>query len=303
MRRAARVALWLLLPGELVVLVLLVGGVEVPFAVVAAAEVLVLAVLALEAAVWFGLYRAARRAGLPPGAASARALRGLLPPVVARLAAHELRALHSLVLWALRRRHGVRGGEVVAAGYTGPQTALLWGMVFVSVVETVALAVLIPWPLVHAVALVLDVYGVLFLVALHASCVTRPHVVGADRSLRLRYGALFDLRIPAEAIAGARIERRFPDGRLVHAREDGGLELIVGGQTTVAVELSRSVSYLRPLGGRAEAVGAVRFHADDPAAVVAALHRPAAPSAGPGAGAAAPTGPGSAVGRGTGTGT
>ncbi|MEV2208708.1 hypothetical protein AB0E16_25160 [Streptomyces sp. NPDC047970] len=227
-------------------------------------------------------------------------MRGLLPPVAARLAAHELRALHSLVLWALRRRHGVRGGEVVAAGYTGPQTALLWGMVFVSVVETVALAVLIPWPLVHAVALVLDVYGVLFLVALHASCVTRPHVVGADRSLRLRYGALFDLRIPAEAIAGARIERRFPEGRLVHAREDGGLELIVGGQTTVAVELSRPVSYLRPLGGRSEAVGSVRFHADDPAAVVAAL-RPSGPPVGPGAGVAAPTGPGSAVGRGTGT--
>ncbi|MDH2393181.1 hypothetical protein QCN29_31280 [Streptomyces sp. HNM0663] len=194
--------------------------------------------------------------------------------VLRRLLVHEVRALCSLVLWLLRRRHGV-GRGAFAAVYTGPQTAMMWGFVFVSVIETVALAVLIPWPLGHAVVLVVDVYGIVLLLALHASCVTRPHVVGADGSLRIRYGALFDLRIAAGDVVRARVERRYPEGRLVqHCDGDAGgtLDVVVAGQTTVAVELARPVGFVRPLGRRGSA-STVRFHADDPGAVVAALTR------------------------------
>ncbi|MFI1399225.1 hypothetical protein [Streptomyces sp. NPDC020681] len=191
--------------------------------------------------------------------------------VLRRLLVHEVRAAYSLALWIARRRHGI-GPGAHAAPYTEPQTAMMWGFIFVSVVETVALAVLIPWPLVHSITLVIDVYGVLLMVALHASCVTRPHVVEADGSLRLRYGALFDLRIPADRIVRARVERRYPDGRLVQPREDGSLEIVVAGQTTVSIELSAPVGYVRPLGKRGTA-HTVRFHADDPKALVAALTR------------------------------
>lgn len=188
-----------------------------------------------------------------------------------RLVVHELRGLHSLALWVLRRRHGVPEGALHVP-YTGPQTAMMYGLVFVSVVETVMLALLVPWPVVHRILLVLDVYGVLMVLALHAGCATRPHVVGPDGSLRVRYGALFDLRIPAASIAAVRVERRFPQGRLVQLDADGVLDLAVGGQTTVAVRLTAPLSFARALGGRGEAV-AVRFHADDPRAVVAALTR------------------------------
>lgn len=188
-----------------------------------------------------------------------------------RFVVHELRGLHSLALWVLRRRHGVPEGALPVP-YTGPQTAMMYGLVFVSVVETVMLALLVPWPVVHRILLVLDVYGVLLVLALHAGCVTRPHVVGADGSLRVRYGALFDLRIPAASIAAVRVERRFPQGRLVQLDSDGVLDLAVGGQTTVAVELTAPLGFVRAFGGCGEAV-VVRFHADDPRAVVAALTR------------------------------
>ncbi|NUK60043.1 hypothetical protein [Streptomyces lunaelactis] len=197
-----------------------------------------------------------------------------------RILAHELRAMHSLALWVARRRHGVAPGH--SAAYTGPQTAMMYGFIFVSVVETVALAVLVPWPLVQAITLVIDVYGVLLMVALHASCVTRPHLVGPDGSLRIRYGALFDLRIRADEIVGARVERRYPEGRLIQPRGEGSLDLIVANQTTVAVELAAPVRYVRPLGkqGRARVV---RFHADDPKALVHALTQVrTAPSPSPG---------------------
>ncbi|WP_405712144.1 MULTISPECIES: hypothetical protein [unclassified Streptomyces] len=190
---------------------------------------------------------------------------------VRRLVGHEMRALHSLGLWVRGRRHGVPEGAV-AVPYTGPQTAMMYGLLFVAVVETVMLALLVPWPVVHGVLLVLDVYGVVFVLALHASCVTRPHVVDADGSLRIRYGGRFDLRIPADAVAGARIERRFPEGGPVLLGTDGVLDLVVGGQTTVTVELAGPVEFVRPMGRRGLA-RTVRFHADDPGAAVAALTR------------------------------
>ncbi|MEU1278938.1 hypothetical protein [Streptomyces sp. NPDC005805] len=201
-----------------------------------------------------------------------RALLGLLPVKVARLLEHEVRGVHSLVLWVARRRHGVPAGAYAGA-YTGPQTAMMWGLIFVSVVEAVALAVLIPWPLVHRIVLVVDVYGVLIAVAMHAACVVRPHVVEPDGSLRLRWGALVDVRVPVDAVARVRVERRYPDGKLVTLREDGSVELVVGGQTTVAVDLARPVPFVRPLGARAVAEGTIRFHTDDPAAFVAAYRK------------------------------
>ncbi|MFD3556516.1 hypothetical protein ACFWWA_31085 [Streptomyces goshikiensis] len=204
------------------------------------------------------------------------AVRRVVPGPVRRLLEHEVRAAGALGRWALRRPpHGVGAGDL-AAGYTGPQTAMMYGLVFVSVIETVALAVLIPWPAVHRVLLVLDVYGVLFVLAMHAACVTRPHVVRADGSLRIRYGVLFDLTVPADAVASVRVDRRYPEGRLVALSEDGVLDLIVGSQTTVTVELTRLLSFTRPLGARARA-RTLRFHADDPRALVAALRQPASP--------------------------
>jgi hypothetical protein len=202
---------------------------------------------------------------------SVRAVRAVVPVPVRRMVVHELRAARSLGLWVARRRHGVRAGDLVAP-YTGPQTAMMYGLVFVALLETAALAALIPWPLVHRIVLVLDVYAVLAVLALHAACVTRPHVVGPAGGLRLRYGALFDLAVPAAAILSARVERRYPQGGLLQLDEDGVLDLVVGGQTTVTVELAEPVGFVRPLGARGTA-RRIRFHADDPQAVVRALHR------------------------------
>ncbi|MER5863302.1 hypothetical protein [Kitasatospora sp. NPDC002040] len=206
---------------------------------------------------------------------SARLAAGdLLPVQVRRLLVHELRAAASLGRWVARRKHGVRPGDH-AAGYTSPQTALLYVLLCVSVIETIALAFLIPWPAVHLAMLVLDVYGVLQVLGLQAACVTRPHVVGADGSLRIRYGALFDLTVPADAIASARVDRRYPLGRLLTLSDDGVLDLIVAGQTAVTLELNHPVVFTRPLGSTGEA-RTIRFHADDPRALVGALYpRPA----------------------------
>ncbi|WP_240649436.1 hypothetical protein [Streptomyces sp. Z26] len=196
----------------------------------------------------------------------------------ALLATHSALAA-DLLRWVLRRGpHGVGDGDVPVA-YAPAQSATMYGLFGAAVVETTALALLIPWPLAHALTLAVDLWGCFLVLALHASCVVRPHVVGADGSLRLRHGALLDVRLSAAAVAAVRADRRYPDGGLAVPAADGTADLAVGGTTTVRVELTGPLPYARPLGRAAEA-RAFRFHAEDAAAAVAAL-RAAAPRTGP----------------------
>ncbi|MFD9204701.1 hypothetical protein ACFVZM_00270 [Streptomyces sioyaensis] len=192
-----------------------------------------------------------------------------------RLAAHEGRWLVSLVWWVARRRIGVASGER-ALGYAATQAALMYGLAFVCVVETVGLSALLGGsPVVHGVVLVLDVYTVLMVLGLQASAVTRPHVLGAD-VLWLRDGARRELRIPVGRIASVRYDLRFSreEGRAGDGAATGApagvAEFAVGGQTSVSVELVEPVVVVGLLGQRAT-VGTVRFHADDPRAAVRAV--------------------------------
>ncbi|WP_344629482.1 hypothetical protein [Streptomyces glaucosporus] len=258
------------MPFELGLVVCLVAGVRVPVPVVVAAEALVGCALAAEAAVFVRLWRRARGRGLGRREAARDAVRAAVPVPVRRLVLHELRVLAGLARWAARRPpHGVGAGDR-AVPYAGEQAPVVYVLLFAAAVETVALGLLLArWPVVHLVVLVLDVWGMALLLGLHAACVARPHVVGADGSLRVRYGALVDVRVPARRIVSARVEHRSPGGRTPRFA-DGVMDLAVGGRTTVTVELDGPVAVVRPLGGR-ERARVLRFCADDPRAAVEAL--------------------------------
>ncbi|MEU1848777.1 hypothetical protein ABZ499_05670 [Streptomyces sp. NPDC019990] len=187
--------------------------------------------------------------------------------VARRLFVHEVRLFVSLVLWVVRRTHGADGGQ--AFGYARGQGAMMAGFGFVCAVETVAMSVLLrDWPAVHAVFLFLDVYGVVLVVALHASSVVRPHVLDvAGGSLRIRRYVHVDLRVPLERIASVRRELR-----MTRERADGELDVEVGARTTVTLELTEPVTHVTFLGRRRE-VRVVRFHADDADGLVRALGR------------------------------
>jgi hypothetical protein len=181
------------------------------------------------------------------------------------LVRHEVRLLVSLVLWAVRRTDGTRSGR--AFGYARGQGAMMAGFAFVCLVETVALSVLLrDWPAAHAVFLFLDVYTIVFVVALHASSVVRPHVLDPDDgSLRIRRYIHVDLRVPLDRIASVRRELR-----MTHERADGELDVEVGSRTTVTLELTEPVTHVTFFGRRRD-VRVVRFHADDADGLVRAL--------------------------------
>ncbi|MGW0839059.1 hypothetical protein ACWD26_02655 [Streptomyces sp. NPDC002787] len=180
------------------------------------------------------------------------------------LVCHELLLLASLLRWVARRPHGIGDGGR-AFGYARGQGAMMFGFGFVCVVETVTMSVLLrDFPLVHQVFLVLDLYTILVVAGLHAASVTRPHVL-TDTTLRLRRFATVDLCVPLTAVASVRRELC-----TTHEKRDGELNMEVGSQTTIIVELAQPVSYSTFLGRRRE-VRLVRFHADDSARLVALI--------------------------------
>ncbi|MFG1922236.1 hypothetical protein [Cryptosporangium sp. NPDC048952] len=187
-----------------------------------------------------------------------------------RLVRHEAVMLTDVVRWVARRGpRDVHTGDT-AVPYAGAQAALMYGLAFAAVVETFVVALIVPWPVVHAILLVLDVWGIYFVLGVQFSCTVRPHVVGADGSLRLRYGAFLDIRVPADAIGAVRAERRYSGARLGRVDADGAAELPTGSETTVTVELTRPIAFTRPLGRVAQA-RTLRFYAPDPSAAVTAI--------------------------------
>ncbi|MGW0807641.1 hypothetical protein [Nonomuraea sp. NPDC002799] len=188
-----------------------------------------------------------------------------------RILGFEVKGLVALGLWLARRKHGVPAGAITAT-YAKEQTFMLSLLLFATVVETVVLDLLLAatgvpgW--LRSGVLIADLYGLLFGVMLAATCATRPHVLTAGE-LRVRYGAYFDLRVPRDLIASVRTSRD-DNAKGMVTIEDGRLSVAVASRTNVTIELTEPIAVVRPLGRRAEA-GTIRFFADDPGPVVAAL--------------------------------
>ncbi|MFD8975760.1 hypothetical protein [Streptomyces sp. NPDC059593] len=266
--RGLRLVAYSALPAEVVLAVCLVAGVRIPGAVLAVTEVVTVTLLTVAGLVFLRL----RRRGLSVREAVAE----LVPEPVLRLVGHELRLMTSLARWVARRPHGVDGATGVFP-HARDQAALIYGFAFVCLVETVGMSYLLAdWPAVHAVVLVLDVYTVLFVLGLHAASVTRPHVLAGD-VLRLRQAAHVDVSVPLDRIASVRRESLFS-----HEKTEGELNLAVGSQTSLTIELTEPVDAPRLLGAP-RPVRIVRVHADDPKALADALTRArTAPSPTPG---------------------
>ncbi|GAA2603119.1 hypothetical protein SMC26_03330 [Actinomadura fulvescens] len=269
--RVARAVMFAVIPVEAVLAVLLVSGVPLPHPVILAAEALVTAVLVLEGAVAFRLYRAARRTGSGRRDALRRVRDDLVPAKVRRIMGFDAKGTVSLALWLGRRRHGVPPGAT-AVSYSGAQTSTMMMFLFAMVVELVGAEILLREfgapPMVRNVVLVVDAYSILAVLAVIAACVTRPHVI-TDDEVRIRYGAFFDLRVPRRQIAAVRHVRSYNEERLISV-EDDRLGISVASQTNLVLELTEPVTAIRPLGAPVT-VRTIRIFADTPAVALDAL--------------------------------
>jgi hypothetical protein len=270
----ARAALWALIPAELVVLVLLFSGVTLPAFIGRTVEAIAVAALILVVVTayrGYRGYRGRRRLGNRRKTAAKATYAELVPVKVRRILGFDTAGAVSLVLWVMRRRHGVPPGAV-AMPYSGAQTTAMSLFLFAMVIELVGIDLLFrhfgwPEPLRIAI-LVIDGYSVLVVLAVIAACITRPHVI-SDDEVRVRYGAFFDLRIPKSLVTSVRRVSSMSERGLVRV-EGEELSVVVSSQTNLVLELSEPVTAVRPLGQPVE-VRAVRFFADDPNAALRTL--------------------------------
>lgn len=201
MVRLARLLALLVPPAEVLVVVLLLTGVELPMPVIVAAESAVATVIVVEVTTAYRLFREERRAGAGRRAAAAAVWRRLVPEPARRALAFEMKGTASVALWLLRRRDGVPPGAT-ALPYAGEQWPMLLILIGAMAVEGVVVEVLLAAfdvaTAIRVVVIVLHVYTIWLLLAAGASCAVRPHVVTGD-TLRIRYGSSSTCPCPARS--------------------------------------------------------------------------------------------------------
>ena len=156
--------------------------------------------------------------------------------------------------------------------YAKEVSPLLYAFIGVSALELVVLHLILPWATVRTIALVLSLWGLLWMIGFLASLRVFPHLVGPD-GLRVRYGTSVDVRVPWEAVADVRsVKHRLSTGKSVQvlpAEEGDAVHVAVLKRTRVDVVLHAPTTLVLPDGPRE--VTAVRLDADDPKAFVAAV--------------------------------
>jgi hypothetical protein len=185
----------------------------------------------------------------------------------------EIGIWRSLFLLAARRVPG-RGPGVRLFPYAKEVAPLLYAFIGVSALELVVVHLILPWETVRTIALVISLWGLLWMIGYLASLKVFQHLVGPGE-LRVRYGTAVDVRVPWEAVADVRLGRhRVPTGKAVHVLPadgaDGGVALHVSVLKRTRIELVLHGPTMLELPDGPQEVTAVRLDADDPKALVAA---------------------------------
>lgn len=154
----------------------------------------------------------------------------------------ELALYRSLARWAARRPDVPE--DATAIGYANLVGPMLWLWIFGSATEVVVLEVVLrSWDhpigeLLRLPALVLGVWGVLWMLGMLAAYRVRPHVL-TDTQLTIRSGARTRVVVPLEAIESTRtVEHELP-GVIASLHVDGDLVLVgVGSRTNLELVLT-----------------------------------------------------------------
>lgn len=225
------------------------------------AAVVILAVTATRA---MRRYRAeaGTRSGSGPDdvvAALRKSLRDSLPfPAVADAVAHELAVLYyAMVPWA-RRADGGAGSMAFSYHRESGLQALLVAAVAISVIETLAVHLLMrkAYPVAATALLILSVYGIVWLVGFLRALRLRP-VLLTERDLHIRLGLLWDVQVPYGEIEG------ILSGRGVAAERSPDILRAAIGTPRVVIGLRRAFSVSKPYGLGKREVRRIGFSVDE----------------------------------------
>ena len=271
MRQVRRWTRWLI-PALLVVLLVsrLTGLAHSDAALptLVAAEVLLSATFVVRLAMATRSARRQRRPGDSWEVTLETTIAAVTPGPFAGLAMSEVRVFVTLGRWLstkmLRR-------PIFGFSYHRDLILIGWAMLFAvsSPAEMTLFHLLIPWPAVRWIILALEIYGLLWLLAIGVSFGTLRHQVSGEM-VRLRLGLLADVLVPRRIIDGVVQEVHRTERNLGPDFDGDTATLQVNGKTNLVLGLTEPVR-VRRLFGWTGPVRHIRFHADDPAAFIAAL--------------------------------
>ncbi|MDQ6526316.1 hypothetical protein RB608_22035 [Nocardioides sp. LHD-245] len=187
----------------------------------------------------------------------------------------ELAIWRNLARWVARRPDAP--AEAVQIGYSRLTAPVMWLWIFGSLVEVVALELVLrsidaTWAHVVRIPLfVVGLWGALWMLGMAGSFYVRRHLLLPDR-ITVRNGPRFRVDVPLAAVVGSRaVEHEF-EGMIRSVHEEDGLLLVgPGNRTNVELTLAGPTTLATHDGERvADRVG---FWVDEPREVVRLLQR------------------------------
>lgn len=182
----------------------------------------------------------------------------------------ELRAYHDLLL-ALRKRRLVPEGAA-AFGYAKGSYSIPIALIIASMIEMAALHFIIPWQWLRVVLILVNIWGILFVLGLIAGRTVHPHVI-TDGEFHVNWGRSPILRTPVANIKSATSSVNF----LHHQPHmDGGRLFLCSFQSpNVLIEFNEPVSADPPVARKENPkefrASSIHLFADDPDRLVAAV--------------------------------
>lgn len=185
-----------------------------------------------------------------------------------KAAAFESGVWRSLYIW-LARRPRVPEPGATPFGYYEPVSLIIWVFIIGSAIEVVVVHFIIPWPIVQIIALVIGVWGLIWMIGYAAALRVHPHAVGPT-GLWVRNGSTVDVALRWSDIDAIRIQKRtLPESKTVQVADgdDGNvLQVAVSSQLNVHLVLFEPVT-VQLLDGPVTFTE-LRFYADDPKELV-----------------------------------
>lgn len=211
-----RRVLFSLAPVELAMVALMAAGVSLPTPLRLAVVTLLIATVLAELTIWTVDFFRNRRLGSTVAESAMNAAHHIIGERLWRFIASEFGLISSLVR-LIARRPKVSAGSTVFT-YHRQSSPVVWMMVAFLVIELVVLHLVIPWDAVRLVALILGIYGLLWVVGYVAGFAMHPHLL-TEQDLIIRRGPTLAIVLPLDTIERVEAkDRDLPGWRSIRYR-------------------------------------------------------------------------------------
>jgi hypothetical protein len=204
--------------------------------------------------------RAKVRQGHKAFAAMEEILKDALPPKILFVAKHEIGMLAG-IMRLIRGKVDIPQGAITIK-HSQQIRQLVMVLLVVSIIEIVAVELLVPWEIVRVVVLILSIYGLRWMIGFWASTIVYPHYV-TDDELVLRFSYFHTITVPLGNVVGMSANNQSASENKTVTLGGDALALNVMGETNFRLEINDSTGVLHNMHTLQDQIRCIRFQTDD----------------------------------------